>query len=254
MPCAVLQAEAVHVGEENQQPGELLAALDDAELGGLLDGVDGVAAGIRHADDLGLRGLCLQQERREVLVRERMAYRAHYLAARGLDEFRYVAFERMAERIVGGEEEPGVAAGLDQLAAGADGQRVGVVGPVNAVGRALAAGEVGGRAGRYDDQRLLLLAQDFLHRQHRRGVRQVAHQIDVFDVEPPVDDVGGDVRLVLVVGVDELDRLAQRLAAEVLDRHARRGDAAHAREVGVDAGLIVDDADLDRPVGWADAG
>ena len=137
MPCAVLQAEAVHVGNEDQQPGELLAALDDAELGRLLDGVDGVAAGVRHADDLGLRGLRLEQERREVLVRERMAHRAHDLAARGFHEFRHVAFERVAERIVGSQEEPAVAAFLHQLAAGAGGKRVGVIGPVDAVGRAL---------------------------------------------------------------------------------------------------------------------
>ena len=54
MPCAVFNAETVHVGNEDQQPRKLLAALDDAELGRLLDGVDGIAAGVRHADNLGL--------------------------------------------------------------------------------------------------------------------------------------------------------------------------------------------------------
>jgi hypothetical protein len=57
----------VHVGHEHQQAGQLLAALGDAELGRLLDRVDGVAAGVGQADDLGLRRLRLQQEGREVL-------------------------------------------------------------------------------------------------------------------------------------------------------------------------------------------
>ena len=64
-----LEAERVHVGDEDEQAGELLAALDDAELGGLLDRVDGVAAGVGEADDLGLGGLRLQQEGGEVLRR-----------------------------------------------------------------------------------------------------------------------------------------------------------------------------------------
>ena len=58
-----LQAERVHVGEEHEQAGEVLAALDDAELGRLLDRVGRVAAGVGEADDLRLRRLRLQQER-----------------------------------------------------------------------------------------------------------------------------------------------------------------------------------------------
>ena len=42
------------VAGEHQQAGETLPALHNAEFGRLLDRVDGVAAGIRQADDLGL--------------------------------------------------------------------------------------------------------------------------------------------------------------------------------------------------------
>src|SRR2546425_13246366 len=42
----LLQAERVDVGQEDQESGEALAALRDAELGALLDGVRGVAAGV----------------------------------------------------------------------------------------------------------------------------------------------------------------------------------------------------------------
>jgi hypothetical protein len=65
MPWVVLQAERVHVGDEHQQAGERLL-LGDAELGRLLDRVGGVGAGVGQADDLGARGLGLEQEGREV--------------------------------------------------------------------------------------------------------------------------------------------------------------------------------------------
>ena len=50
------------VGQEHEHPGKVLPALDDAELGGLLDRVRRVAAGIGETEDLGLRCLRLQQE------------------------------------------------------------------------------------------------------------------------------------------------------------------------------------------------
>ena len=63
-PLRRLQAQRVDVADEDQQPGELLAAAHDPELAGLLDGVDGVAARVGQPDDLGLRGLRLEQARR----------------------------------------------------------------------------------------------------------------------------------------------------------------------------------------------
>ena len=69
------------VGDENQQAREACPPCDDAELGGLLDGVDRVAASIGEPDHLRLRGLRLQQERREIRVREGRLDRAHDLAA-----------------------------------------------------------------------------------------------------------------------------------------------------------------------------
>ena len=56
---------------------------------------------------------CSRKEEKSLVV-ERRADAAQHLAAIGLHHGRRVAFERMAEGIVGGEEEPGVAAGLHQ--------------------------------------------------------------------------------------------------------------------------------------------
>jgi hypothetical protein len=78
----------MHVGDEHQQAGQGLG-LGDAELGGLLDGVDGVAAGIGEADHLRLGGLRLEQEGGEV-GGKRVAHGAQHLAAVGLDHRRRV--------------------------------------------------------------------------------------------------------------------------------------------------------------------
>ncbi len=48
------KTEPVDLGQRQQQPGELLAALDDAEFRGLLDRVGGVEPGIGKPDDLRL--------------------------------------------------------------------------------------------------------------------------------------------------------------------------------------------------------
>ena len=98
----------------------------------LLDRVDGVAAGIGEADHLGLRGLRLQQEGGEVGGIERPLTLPSTLPPAALTTVGGVALERVAEGVVGGDEEPGVAAALDHRAAGAMGERVGVVGPVHA--------------------------------------------------------------------------------------------------------------------------
>ena len=138
-----LQPERMDVGDEHQHARELLAALDDAELRRLLDRVGGVAAGVGEPDDLGLRALRLQQERGEVGVVERMLDAAEHLAAIGGDDRSGIAFERVAEGVVRGEEEPGVAAGFHQRLAGAVGEHPGVVDPMDRVRRALRAGEIG---------------------------------------------------------------------------------------------------------------
>jgi hypothetical protein len=49
-----LQAERVHVVDEEQECGELLSTRDNAELGSLLDRIVGIATGIGKADDFRL--------------------------------------------------------------------------------------------------------------------------------------------------------------------------------------------------------
>src|SRR3546814_2213649 len=114
----------------------------DAELGCLLEGVDGVAAVIGEAEYLGAGGLRLQQERGEVAGAERMPHGTQHLATCRLDHGCGIALQRVAEGVVGCQEEPGVATGLDHRTAGAVGQRPGVVCPVDGMRRAGLAGDV----------------------------------------------------------------------------------------------------------------
>ena len=146
--------------------------------------------------------------------------RPTHLAAVLLDHRRGVALERVTEGIVGGEEEPGVAAGLHDRLAGAVGERPGVVGPVDRVGRAFGAGQVGGGRAR-DQEHLVLVPDDLVDRERDRRGRHVDDDVDLVDVDPRAHDVGADVRLVLVVGADDLDLHALGGGAEILDRHAR---------------------------------
>src|SRR6266516_3928827 len=60
------QAKRLDVADEHEQSGKLLPTLDDAELGRLLDRIDGIAAGVRQPDDFGLRGLRSRKEEKSV--------------------------------------------------------------------------------------------------------------------------------------------------------------------------------------------
>jgi hypothetical protein len=238
----VLQAQAVDVAQEDQQAGGL-HGLVDAEFLGRLDRVDGVAARVGQAQDLRLGVLRLQQERREVRCVQRMAHRAHHGAALLLHDLGGVGFERMAEGVVGRQEEPALAAAVDHGRAGALGQRHGVVGVVDGVGAALLVGEHRAAGAVVEVHALLLFGHLGGGQRHARVGAAEDHR-HAGGVDPFAGLGGGDVGLVLVVGHQQLDGLAQRLAAEVVDGHLDGGGAALAFEVGVQARQVGDEADL----------
>ena len=109
--CALrgLEAERGNAVHAEDQPDQLLL-LRQSEFRRLLDRGDGVVARIGHADDVGARGLRLQQEGGVVGGAERMAHGADHFAAGGLDPFGGLLLQIMTERIVGGQEEPFLAA------------------------------------------------------------------------------------------------------------------------------------------------
>ena len=173
---------------------------------------------------------------------------AQDLAAALLDDVGGVAFQRHAESIVGGDEEPGVLAALDHRSAGDVGQRIGVVCPVHGVGRAGDAGNIRAAAAGIDVDPVLLARQRGDRQRHGRG-RHVEDRVHLFVVVPVAGDADADVGLVLMVGGDHLDRLALDLGPVIGDRHLDRGQRTLARRVGIEAGHVGEHADLDDVVG-----
>ena len=93
-----------------------------------------------------------------------------------------------------------------------------------------------------DDQPVARLRQA-LDRQRHAGIGDVEDRARAALVVPLPGDLEADVDLVLMVGDEKLDRLAEDLAAEILDRHARHLDGTRSCEIGVGTGLVVHDPD-----------
>ena len=214
----------------------------------LLDGVDGVAAGIGEPDHLGLGSLRLQQERGEVGGVERMPHAAQHLAAGLGHDIGGVLFEILAEGVVGGQEEPAIEPVLDRGETGHVGLAEGVEHVVHGVGAAGFVGEPD-RAGAVEHDDLVARLRDLAGRERGGGGRDVEDHLDALVVEHVAGDVGGEVGLVLVIGRDDLDLAAEHLAAEILRRHLGGHLGTRPGDVGVKARHIQDAAELERRLG-----
>ena len=93
-----------------EERGEPLAASTMPNSAACLIALTKSAPAFARPITLRLRGLRLQQEGREVGRVERVPHAAEHLAAGRLENFVGVALERVAEGVVGRDEEPGVAA------------------------------------------------------------------------------------------------------------------------------------------------
>jgi hypothetical protein len=91
-----------------------------------------------------------------------------------------------------------------------------------------------------------MLPGDPLHGQRDRRIVEADRHPDLPDIEPFARDRSADVRLVLVIRGQDLDRTPDDLAPQILDRHARRRDGARTAEIGIDPGLVVQHADFQR--------
>src|SRR5690606_9381496 len=186
----------------------------------------------------------------EVGGAQRHAHGVAHVAACLLHDGRGVTFERVTEGVVGGDEEPFLAAVVHHGGTRAAGQGGGVVGPVHGVGAALCIGQVGG-CGAHDDERLLLLGSHTGHGQRGAGVGAADQHVDLLLIEPLAGARGGNVGLVLVVGNEELDLLAVDLAPHVLDGHPDGIATGLAVDVGVDARHVGDETNANHIIGNA---
>ena len=100
-----------------------------------------------------------------------------------------------------------------------------------------------------DQEHLVFVAHDLVDRERDRGGRYVNDYVDLAGVDPLAHDVRPDVRLVLMVGADDLNLHALGGGAEILNCHARRDQRAPAAQVGIGARHVVQDPDPDGAVG-----
>ena len=239
-----IQPHALDVGEERRRRHEADPRLLQSELVGGFERIDDVVAAARDHDAARLGGLRGQDERAEILHADRMLDRPERLAAHLLDGLAEIRFQRVAEGVVGGDEEPGVELLLAQRLHQAVGVGIGIPHPVEGRGPAALARQRQ-RARGAGDVDLLEGARDLLHRQCGAGVRHVHDQRNALGVVPAPRDRGGDVGLVLMVAADRLDRLAQHRPAHLLDRHPGARQRARTALVGEVAGHVVEHADGD---------
>ena len=173
-----------------------------------------------------------------------MAHAALDVAALGLDDLGGVGFQRVAEGIVRGQEEPVLAAVVHHRTARALGQGPSVIGIVDGVGRALLVGQ-GRGAGAVVDVDALLLLGHLGQRQGHAGVGATEQHGQVLRVDPFARLGGGNVRLVLMVLGQQLNGLTQHLATEIIDGHLDGQGTVLAVHVRVVAGHVGDEANLD---------
>ena len=224
-----------------------MPALEQTEFSRGFDFGVVVARSRGDADDLGLRGLGLQDEGRQIGRCERRAHRAEHLSAILGDHRRGISFKRMPERIVVGDKKPCIAAALDHFLRGAHRERMGVEYPLDRIGRTELAVKIR-CSGRMRDEHLFLVVGDVLYREPDRRDRHVHNQVYLFSIVPAPRDTGSDIGLELMIADNHADRLAQNLAAEIVHRHLRRGHRSLAGRRGRGAVHIGENPDLDHIV------
>src|SRR6516165_3998228 len=160
---------------------------------------------------------------------------SQYLAAICFDDGRRVPLERMTERIVSGDEEPGVPTLPDHGLARRLGQSIGIIGPVHASRRARFAGQIR-RARGGDEKNAIPLPGNLLNGERDGGHRNVNDGVDALLIEPLARNIRADVRLVLMVSRDDLDFSPQHGATKIFYSELRGDHGAYSAQVRVKAG------------------
>ena len=153
-----------------------------------------------------------------------MPHATDHSSAIPLDCRARIPFERMAEGIIGHDEEPGLAARGDERRCGSRGQRIGVERPLEAGRRAVLAGEIG-RACQRKQHDLVPRARHALHRECDRGDRHIHDRVYSVLVEPARGDGDADIRLALMVRDADFHAPPEH-GAGILGRHSRGDDRA----------------------------
>ena len=228
----------MNVGQKCQQRGGL-HRFGDAKFVGGFERVREIRAGIRQPQHLRAGRLRLQQERGIVGGAERGPHRAQHLAAIRQNHVSGRLLQLGTEGIIGGHEEPGLAALLDDGAGRAIAQRGRVVGVVHGVRRAIRSRERG--TARADgNEGYLFRSRNLGHGDANAGVGSAEHHGQTVLVGPFAKLRRTDIRLVLMIDAQHRDFLAEHGTAEILDGQVDGFEAGLAQDVRIDARHIID--------------
>ena len=84
-----------------------------------------------------------------------------------------------------------------------------------------------------------------MHSERYSRVEVFYCHVDLVAIKPLLSHALGDIRLILVVSVDDLDVFTKHLAAKVFDSHFCGGYSTRAAVVSVNARHVGQNADLD---------
>ena len=147
----------------------------------------------------------------------------------------------MAEGIIGGDEEPAIAASAHHRSTRGFRQHIGVIHPMHGIGCAGRPCQVRCRGPRIHIG-LVLLTRDIGNRETDRRCRHIQHHIHAL-VIPLARDIHANIGTVLVIGIDHFD--IEAAIAEFLHRLTRALQPIGAANVAVWAGHVVQHADAD---------
>ena len=109
---------------------------------------------------------------------------------------------------------------------------------------AIFVGDAGRSSTCHDSDFVFLFAQS-LHGQCHSRVEVFHGHVDFVAIKPLLGHAFGDIWLVLVIRIDDLDVFTKHLAAKVVDRHFGGSDSTRAAVVSVNARHVGQNADLD---------
>src|ERR1700733_6422942 len=155
----------------------------------------------------------------------------------------------LAELVIRRDKKPGVLSLGDKRSKRTRHQRVGIMEPGKAGFDALLAGERRGRNGGVN-RNLVLVANDGLESQSDRGIADVRNRIDAIDIKPFAYDRRTDIRLVLMVGEQQLDFDVGMLLLEIFSRQLGGNEGALSVGIRERAARVGDHPDLDNTVGY----
>jgi hypothetical protein len=198
-----LQSERMNIRDIDDQADDFLTGASKVELLGLLDAIEEIPARESESNNLGAGGLRLQQGGGEIRSAQRHGDLTDYLGALLFHDGRRVVHQRLAESVVGADEEPAIAAVINDRSADSPREHGGVEDPIGVVRGAGLAAETG-RADVVAEDDPVFFDDERRHRERDARIIELHQRVHAL-IEPLPGDIDADVRLVLMIGREKLD-------------------------------------------------